>query len=56
LGVPGFLLYVVEPRVFLATPKKVVNWTRYSEVRHVLFERFPFANPKPTWYWESVCQ
>ncbi len=55
MGVPGFLLYVVNPVFFLQTPKEVVMIaTDDIQVRHVYLNVPHSRNPKPTWYGESV--
>ena len=55
MGVPGFLLYVVNPVFFLQTPKEVVMIaTDDIMVRHVYLNVPHSRNPKPTWYGESV--
>src|SRR5216684_744504 len=55
MGVPGFLLYVVNPVFFLQTPKEVVMIaTDDIQVRHVYLNVPHSRNPKPSWYGESV--
>ena len=55
MGVPGFLLYVVNPVFFLQTPREVVIIaTDDIMVRHVYLNVPHSRNPKPTWYGESV--
>ena len=55
MGVPGFLLYVVNPVFFLQTPREVVMIaTDDIQVRHVYLNVPHSRNPKPTWYGESV--
>jgi hypothetical protein len=55
-GVPGFMAYGGgEPVFFIQTPKQV--WMIYSgnqEVRRVYLDVPHSANPKPSWYGESV--
>ena len=55
-GVPGFMAYGgANPVFFLQTPKLV--WMIYSgnqEVRRVYLDVPHSANPKPSWYGESV--
>src|SRR5579862_4483305 len=54
-GVPGFLLYPVHPIIFVQTPKFVVmTWGQDFEVRHVYLNVPHSADPKPSWYGESV--
>jgi hypothetical protein len=55
MGVPGFLLYVVNPVFFLQTPKEVVlTATSDHMVRHIHLNVPHSVNPKPSWYGESV--
>ena len=55
MGVPGFLLYVVNPVYFLQTPREVVMMaTDDIQVRHVYLNVPHSRNPKPSWYGESV--
>ena len=55
MGVPGFLLYVVNPVFFLETPREVVMIaTDDIQVRHVYLNVPHSRNPKPSWYGESV--
>jgi hypothetical protein len=55
-GVPGFMAYGGgEPVFFIQTPKQV--WMIYSgnqEVRRIYLDVPHSANPKPSWYGESV--
>jgi hypothetical protein len=55
-GVPGFMAYGgVSPVYFVQTPKQV--WMIYSgdqQVRRVYLDVPHSANPKPSWYGESV--
>jgi hypothetical protein len=55
-GVPGFMAYGGgNPIVFLQTPKEVLLFhTGTHEVRHVYLNVPHSANPKPSWYGESV--
>jgi hypothetical protein len=54
-GVPGFLFYVVNPVFFLQTPKEVVIIaTSDHMVRHVHLNVRHTADPKPSWYGESI--
>ena len=54
-GVPGFLLYAVQPVYFIQTPKEVVMiWQADHQVRHVYLNVPHSANPKPSWFGESV--
>jgi hypothetical protein len=54
-GVPGFLLYPVHPIFFIQTPKVVVMvWGQDFQARRVYLNVPHSANPKPSWYGESV--
>jgi hypothetical protein len=54
-GVPGFLLYPVHPIFFIQGSKEVVMiWGQDFQTRHVLLNVPHSANPKPSWYGESV--
>jgi hypothetical protein len=55
IGTPGFLLYPVQPVFFVQTPKEVVMvWQADHQIRHVYLNVPHSANPKPSWYGESV--
>jgi hypothetical protein len=54
-GVPGFLLYPVHPIFFIQAPKEVgMVWGQDSQLRRVYLDVPHSANPKPSWYGESV--
>jgi hypothetical protein len=54
-GVPGFLLYPVHPIFFIQTPKEVLmTWGQDFQLRRVYLDVLHSANPKPSWYGESV--
>jgi len=54
-GVPGFLLYPVHPIFFIQTPKQVLMiWGQDSQLRRVYLDQRHSADPKPSWYGESV--
>ena len=54
-GVPGFSLFVVEPVYVVQSPKEVLLiYSGNREVRHVYMNVPHSANPKPSWYGESV--
>src|SRR5713101_8431879 len=54
-GVPGFHLYGFQPMFFVQTPKEVVMiFSGDKQVRHVYLDVPHSANPKPSWYGESV--
>ena len=55
MGVPGFLLYVVNPVFFLQTAKEVTLLaTSDHMVRHIYLDVPHSTNPKPSWFGESV--
>jgi hypothetical protein len=55
VGTPGFLLYPVQPVYFVQTPKEVVMvWQADHQFRQVYLNVPHSANPKPSWYGESV--
>jgi hypothetical protein len=54
-GVPGFLLFPIQPLYFIQTPKEVWMILQYDhQVRRVYLDRPHSANPKPSWFGESV--
>ena len=54
-GVPGFSLFVVEPVFFAQSPKEVlITYSGDQQVRRVWMNVPHTANPKPSWYGESV--
>ncbi len=55
-GVPGFIVYTrVQPIYFLQTPKVVFIINELNaQVRHIYMNVPHSANPKPSWYGESV--
>ena len=54
-GVPGFILYGGGSVFFVQTPKKVTMiFDGDMQVRHVYMDVPHSANPKPSWYGESV--
>jgi hypothetical protein len=54
-GVPGFSIYVVEAVYIIQSPKEVhLVYTGDHQVRHVYMNVAHSANPKPSWYGESV--
>ena len=54
-GVPAFHLYGFQPTYFIQTPKVVVIiFSGDKQVRHVYLDVPHSANPKPSWYGESV--
>jgi hypothetical protein len=54
-GVPGFLLYPVQPVYFVQTPKEVLMiWQADHQVRRVYLNAEHSAPVKPSWYGESI--
>jgi len=54
-GVPGFLLFPIQPLYFVQTRETVWMILQYDhQVRRVFLNRPHSANPKPTWFGESV--
>ena len=54
-GVPAFLLFVVEPVFFVQSPKEVlIIYSGDQQVRRIQLDVPHSANPKPSWYGESV--
>src|SRR5205807_392192 len=54
-GVPGFASYVVEPVFFVQSPKEVLMvYSGDQQVRRVWMNVPHTANPKPSWYGESI--
>ena len=54
-GVPGYHLYGFQPLYFVQTPKEVVMiYSNDQQVRRVYLDVPHSANPKPSWYGESV--
>ncbi len=54
-GVPGQLVFVAEPIYFIQTPEEVwIVWQRDHHVRRVRLNREHSAEPKPSWFGESV--
>jgi hypothetical protein len=54
-GVPSFHLYGFQPVYFVQTPREVVMiFAGDQQVRHVYLDEPHSANPKPSWYGESV--
>jgi hypothetical protein len=53
-GTPGQVLFL-QPVSFIQTPQEVwMIWERDHQVRRVYLNREHTANPKPTWFGESV--
>jgi hypothetical protein len=55
-GVPAFMMFAgVEPMYFAQTPKEVTMiYTGDAQVRHIYLDVPHSANPKPSWYGESI--
>jgi hypothetical protein len=54
-GVPGQLVFIAEPIYFIQTPKEVrIIWERDHHIRRILLNQEHSANPKPSWFGESV--
>jgi hypothetical protein len=54
-GVPGYHLYGFQPLYFVQTPKEVVMiYSNDQQVRRVYLDVAHSADPKPSWYGESV--
>ncbi len=54
-GVPGFLLYPVHPIFIIQSEKEVVmSWGQDFQLRRIYLNVPHTANPKPSWYGESV--
>ncbi len=54
-GVPTYVLNPAQPTFILQEPKKItMMWQMDQQVRHVYLDVPHSANPKPSWYGESV--
>ena len=54
-GVPGFHLYGFQPLYFVQTPKQVLMiYSNDQQVRRVYLDVPHSADPRPSWYGESV--
>jgi hypothetical protein len=54
-GVPGFMMFIVEPIFFVQAPKEVLMiHSGNEEVRRIYLDVPHSPNPKPSWYGESV--
>lgn len=54
-GVPAFMLFIVEPIFFIQSPHEVlIIYSGDQQVRHVYLDVGHAANPRPSWYGESV--
>jgi hypothetical protein len=55
-GVPGQLLYPIEPMYFIQTPKQVwMIWQRDHMVRRIYLTDKHSETVKPSWFGESIC-
>jgi len=55
LGVPAFVLYPAQPIFIVQTPKEVImTWQADHMVRHIFLTDKHSANPKPSWFGESI--
>jgi hypothetical protein len=55
IGVPGFLLYPVQPVYFVQTPKEVVlMWAEDHRIRHIYMNVPHSSEVTPSWFGESV--
>ena len=54
-GVPGFMMFVVEPIFFVQSPKEVLMiFQGDMQVRHIYLDVPHSEAPRPSWYGESV--
>jgi hypothetical protein len=54
-GVPGFMMFIIEPIFFVQGPKEVLMiHSGNEEVRRIHLDVPHSVNPKPSWYGESV--
>lgn len=55
IGVPGFLLYPIQPVYFVQSAKEVLMiWQADHQVRHVYLGAPHSSSVKPSWYGESI--
>jgi hypothetical protein len=55
MGVPGFLLYPIQPVYIIQSPKEVVMiWQMDHQVRHIYMTAKHSPQIKPSWYGESI--
>ena len=55
IGVPGFLLYPVQPVYFVQSPKEIAMiWAEDHQVRHVYMNVPHSKHVTPSWFGESV--
>jgi hypothetical protein len=54
-GVPAFILFGFQPVFFVQTPKEVLMiYSGDQQIRRVYLDMPHSANPKPSWYGESI--
>jgi len=54
-GVPGFMMFVINPVFFIQSPKEVMMiYSGDGQVRHIHLDVPHSESPKPSWYGESV--
>lgn len=54
-GVPGFMMFVINPVFFIQAPKEVMMiYSGDDQVRHIHLDVPHSENPKPSWYGELV--
>ena len=54
-GVPAFMLFIVEPIFFVQSPHEVlIIYSGDQQVRRIDLDVPHSANPKPSWYGESI--
>ena len=54
-GVPAFMLFIVEPIFFVQSPHEVlIIYSGDQQVRRIGLDVPHSANPKPSWYGESI--
>ena len=54
-GVPAFMLFIVEPIFFVQSPREVlIIYSGDQQVRRIDLDVPHSANPKPSWYGESI--
>jgi len=54
-GVPGFMMFVINPVFFVQSPKEVLMiYSGDQQIRRVHLDVPHSENPKPSWYGESV--
>jgi hypothetical protein len=55
MGVPGFLLYPIQPVYIIQSPKEVLMiWQGDQQIRHIYLTDKHSPRVKPSWYGESI--